>query len=139
MIRWIIGCLEAGKVSSVRMRSALGRFSYAAGALPHARPFLGPLFAWVAKLPADAVVKMPAGIRLLQRFFMGEVKRAPMILARALPHTVSDVFRIGPKAQGDWVVVGGWESYNKTPPPLARWFSIRLTRGALRKGRLSDA
>ena len=28
--------------------------------------------AWVAKLPADAVVKMPAEIRLLLHFFMGK-------------------------------------------------------------------
>eukprot|EP00971_Amphidinium_carterae_P336248 6472501-Amphidinium_carterae.1 len=51
-VEWVTGWIQRAsenpwiKVSA--LRSALGRFAFVAGVLPHIRPLLGPLFAWTA-------------------------------------------------------------------------------------------
>lgn len=49
-VRWILEWAEkhlaSGYVSGKELKSALGRFCFVAGALPHVRPFLGVLFVW---------------------------------------------------------------------------------------------
>ena len=57
-VKWIVEWLErhraSGGVTGRDLKSALGRFSFVAGALQHVRPFLGPIFAWAAVLsPGD--------------------------------------------------------------------------------------
>ena len=47
-----------------------------------------------------------------------------------MTRSASNVFRVDSKAPGDLVVVGGWESYNDSPPHRPRWFSVKLTREA---------
>ena len=43
---WIRGILASGMVGGREFAGGLGRLSFAAGALPWEKPFLGPLFAW---------------------------------------------------------------------------------------------
>ena len=40
----------------------------------------------------------------------------------------TDVFRIDAKAEGEKIVIGGWESYKGQETSQARWFSIELNR-----------
>eukprot|EP00435_Cladocopium_sp_Y103_P012380 s1532_g3.t1 len=39
-----------------------------------------------------------------------------------------DTFRIDAKAEGEEIVIGGWESYDGGKTENARWFSVRLNR-----------
>ena len=53
-VRWMLDWYEkhekSGGILGRDMRSALGRFGFVAGASQHVRLFLGPLFAWSARL-----------------------------------------------------------------------------------------
>lgn len=94
LVKWIDTRLRERRVTGQQMKSALGRMAFVAGALQHSRPFLGPVFAWVARLQAAKLVKLPAGICTLLRFFKHEVQRAPMTAPSPIPplDTACDVF-----------------------------------------------
>ena len=51
-------------------------------------------------------------------------------LAEIRPKTrdLGPIFRADAKAEGQEVVIGGWECANGTPPATARWFSVKLDR-----------
>jgi hypothetical protein len=43
-------------------------------------------------------------------------------------HSLGTAFHADAKAEGQEVVVGGWECLGETPPSCARWFSLKLDR-----------
>ena len=127
LCEWVAGKLRDGCVQGRVMKGVLGRLSFVAGALPHVRPFLGPIYAWVAQLPQGLVATLPLSICLLLEFIKKEVERAPMTAPKPLMSHVKDVFRIDAKAEGDKICVGGWESFSGDTQQ-ARWFSVRLDK-----------
>ena len=83
---------------------------FAMGPLEHARPFLAPLYAWVGALSARGRVALPWSIRFLLHYareqFHGE-NRA--IVVQPLPVCLGQAFRADAKAEGQSVVIGGWD------------------------------
>ena len=97
--RWIAECLDAGQVQGHQFKAVLGRLGFIAGALPHVRPFLGPLFAWSSQIHTG-VVQLPLGISIILGFIKSEVERSPMTPPEFLAMQVGEVFRVDAKAQG---------------------------------------
>eukprot|EP00438_Fugacium_kawagutii_P024076 Skav212939 [mRNA] locus=scaffold374:464240:467185:- [translate_table: standard] len=131
-VRWIMEWIEkhlaSGYVTGRELKSALGRFCFVAGALPHVRPFLGPLFAWSAVLGQNTCAQLPDAVAVLLQYIQGEVAREPMSPPKNLVDRPREAFRVDAKAEGDCIVVGGWEIDEDLPGKKGRWFSIRLTR-----------
>ena len=125
---WIHRHRAAGGVTGREFKAALGRLSFVAGALPHVRPFLGPLFAWSAVTGLSTCSPFPAAVDVVLEFVMEEVQKRPMRVARCVATIPVDVFRIDAKADKEKVVIGGWESYGGISTQKARWFSVELTR-----------
>lgn len=65
VVGWIQRKLQEGGATGREMRSALGRFSFVAGALHHVRPFLGPLFAWTAMIAMGTYTQFPDAVKIL--------------------------------------------------------------------------
>ena len=59
-VQWIRGTILVRN-----FLEALGRISFAAQVLWFVKPFLGPLFAWVSKMPRGAMVTLPPMIRMI--------------------------------------------------------------------------
>eukprot|EP00435_Cladocopium_sp_Y103_P022226 s207_g5.t1 len=125
---WIDRRLQEGGLLGRDLKSALGRLVFVAGALQHVRPFLGPIFAWSAVLKGGIYAKMPDAVALLLKFVRKQIVTEPMSKVREVEPDPIDAFRIDAKAEGDEVVVGGWESHDGGRTENARWFSIRLNR-----------
>eukprot|EP00438_Fugacium_kawagutii_P013025 Skav214740 [mRNA] locus=scaffold3176:133140:134285:- [translate_table: standard] len=128
MLEWLEKHMASGGITGRDLKSALGRFSFVAGALPHVRPFLGPIFAWAARLSPGVFATFPDAVVILLEYVMAEVKRNPMRKPRRLQDGARELFRIDAKAEGDCVVIGGWETLDELGTTKARWFSISLTR-----------
>ena len=128
MAEWITTHLESGGVMGRNLRSALGRLVFVAGALHHVRPFLGPIFAWLAVLRGGVYAKMPEAVSLLLTYIKKQIEGDPMVQVRAVERQVVEAFRIDAKAEGEKVVIGGWESLGSSDTSRARWFSIELDR-----------
>ena len=125
---WIDKRLGDGGLLGRDLKSALGRLVFVAGALQHVRPFLGPIFAWSAVLKGGTYAEMPAAVALLLQFVKKQIAEEPMTAVKQVASDPVDTFRIDAKAEGEEVVVGGWESYDGGRTEKARWFSVRLNR-----------
>eukprot|EP00438_Fugacium_kawagutii_P021260 Skav214659 [mRNA] locus=scaffold1706:67894:68805:- [translate_table: standard] len=128
MLEWHEKHAASGGVVGRDLKSALGRFGFVAGALPHVRPFLGPMYAWAAVLAPGTFAKFPDAVAVLLEYVMGEVKKTPMTRPRSVPEQSLELFRVDAKAEGDLVVVGGWETGGCEDTASSRWFSVTLTR-----------
>ena len=125
---WIEKHQASGGVTGRALRSALGRFCFVAGALQHVRPFLGPLFAWSAVLGQGTFARFPDAVAVLLDFVKEEINKEPMTRPRRWEDEVLEVFRVDAKAEGDHIVVGGWEIPESGNTLDARWFSVVLNR-----------
>ena len=122
-------CLDAGRVDLHEMSGVLGRLGFAAGPLPLVRPFLGPIYAWLAVRGYSGDALLPWSIRFL--FFVlleafAERNRIVEVRGRGTP--LGEAFRADAKAEGNAIVLGGWECLGGRQPRQARWFALTLDR-----------
>ena len=80
MIGWIRKVKSDGFVNVADMGAVLGRLSFGLTVLPLLRPFLGPLYAWVAAVRHCHVLKLPKAIYMilsfLESFFLKDLRTA---------------------------------------------------------------
>jgi hypothetical protein len=125
---WISSHLISEGVVGRDLRSALGRFGFVAGALHHVRPFLGPLFAWSAVLAPGTFAKFPEAIGILLEYVKMQISLESMCKPRRVKERSREAFRVDAKAEGECIVIGGWEIPRGSSNEKERWFSIRLNR-----------
>ena len=125
---WVKRHRAAGGVTGREFKGALGRLSFVAGALPHVRPFLGPLYAWSAVQGAGTCAPFPAAVDIALEYIVEEVQKRPMRVARLVSEVAVDVFRMDAKAEKDRIVLGAWESFGGRTTTEARWLAVELTR-----------
>ena len=125
---WISSHLISEGVLGRDLRSALGRFGFVAGALHHVRPFLGPLFAWSAVLSPGTFAKFPEAVRILLEYVKMQISLESMRKPRRVRERSREAFRVDAKAEGECIVIGGWEIPRYKTGERGRWFSIRLNR-----------
>ena len=100
--------------------ATLGRFGFSAGALPHFRPFLGPLHAWAASVPGGAFLDAPIAIKVILSYLASQLDKGHhRSVCRPDGHLGDDHFRADAKAEGEDVAMGGWECKDGTSPAAA--------------------
>ena len=132
MDQWLTKVLEARSVLTRDLRDALGRMSFVYGALDADRPFLGPLFSYVAVSNPSAFQRLPLFALLILDWLRERLRERRTATCATRKGKKRECFRIDAKAEGDKIVIGGWEPnvYYKEKPDLGtvRWFSVELTR-----------
>lgn len=128
LLDWCNKALERGTVSLGDFRSVIGRMSFAFAALEHLRPFLGPLYAWVAAVKADAA-PLPEAVALSLRFIRDMLQKGyrEQRILKQVGH-VRELFRTDAKAEGEEIWIGGWCIADGGGVGSCRWFSERLDR-----------
>jgi len=124
---WIAGLLKVGVVLLRDFREGLGRLASVAGPLEMHRPFLGPLYAWVAACPPGACLPLPLMARLVLQVFARKLEAAPLADCTARHVDLREIFRVDAKAEGNEVAIGGWASRGGCPGS-ASWFAVRLSK-----------
>ena len=126
---WLRARVAEGRVDMRDLEAVLGRLCFAVGPLEFLRPFLAPIYAWVAAVAHRGIMVLPWSVRFLfvhiADQFDGDGRTS---LVRPVAQTIGTAFRADAKAEGQTVIVGGWECVDATPPSKARWFSTRLDR-----------
>ena len=121
---WLTNAAEAKLVSVRDFMGTVGRIGFAAEVLRHLKPFMAPLYAWLASNNSSSVLSLPPALILLSRWFAGRILDSSLVPMRVQTEILGEWFRADAKAEGMVVVVGGWES--KKPPREARWYSVDL-------------
>ena len=88
-----------------------------ASALDQLMPFLSPIVAWSAVLPAGAFHYRPEAVAVLMIWIRAKIAGMSGRRCRPLRCDAGEIFRVGAKAEGDCVVIGGGEP-RRLPPPV---------------------
>ena len=129
LARWLRARLDEGVVDMSDLEAVVGRLCFALGPLEYLRPFIAPLYAWLSAVNHRGKMAIPWSIAFIFSYFVREFEGSGrMMTIRPTEQYVGEAFRADAKAEGQCVVIGGWESYGNTPPGNARWFSVRLDR-----------
>ena len=128
LITWGKRVIKNGLVHMRDFAEGLGRLSFSAGVLEYCRPFLAPLYSWVAATPRGAILTIPPVVRLTLSWIIGQLQED----RRQYPckYAVEDLgvlFKTDSKGESDHVVLGGFECRGGKPTLESRWFSVRLT------------
>ena len=118
---WFAQVLLDGRVLMRTLREVLGRCVFVYGALLWDRPFLAPLFAFLSLWEPSACVELPLYVRLVVEWLkdrLAERRSHPVAEAR---HLAGCLFRVDARAEGDIIMIGGWEPlWTGGPPPWGR-------------------
>jgi hypothetical protein len=132
LVKWITETLARGAVLVSNLSAALGRLGFAAGVLEWDRPFLGPIYAWSATVPAFAYIQLPVLIRLILEHFRHRLQYGNRTIeCRVSNKPMGQLFMTDAKAEDNLVVLGGWETRPGGSKGTARWFSVRVEPGDL--------
>ena len=126
LISWLDGTL-ANKVVAIReLRSVVGRLGFSATLLRYLLPYLGPLYSWTAVVPDGAVRPIPVVLQLLMKWIRDRIADRRMIPLAPTAKPLRRTFMADAKAEGQLVVVGGFELLAGLSTKQSRWFSYRL-------------
>ena len=126
---WVEKVLDVGFVQVNELESVVGRFGFAMIPLDFLRPFLAPVYAWLASVRGAGRLKIPWSISFLLRFLINELTgKGRLKEVKLLSGDLGEAFRADAKAEGGLVRIGGWECLRGCQPKEARWFSVELSR-----------
>ena len=126
---WMLKQVEAGRTDLADFTSVLGRLCFSMGPLEYLRPFIAPLFAWVAAVGHKGSIQLPWSVAFIFRFLAAELTGEGRVSqVRPVAADLGISFRADAKAEGQCVRLGGWECIRGTRPAQARWFSVDLNK-----------
>ena len=126
---WIRGILATGMVSGREFAGGLGRLSFAAGALPWEKPFLGPLFAWASAVMYQAgQLVVPWAVAIILRWLemrLAEGGRMEEVREDVEPSEVPPIIWTDAKATEDRAWIGGYLGVSEESRGCP-WFSLEV-------------
>ncbi len=121
-----------GRADVARMRSGLGRLCFVVGALEWVRPFLAPLYSYLARQPKWGHRELPVFIRVIAHYIASRLSLRRLYPSATARARNLEAFRIDASAEGDCIGVGGWLPMRDENGVLDRakspWFSFSLNR-----------
>ena len=121
--------MEEKTVDLADFAAVLGRLGFAMGPLYHLRPFILPLYSWSAAVGRRGRLRLPWSILFIFRIIRDMLcDGGRYIELMEKGEDLGEAFRSDAKAEGQTVVVGGWESRGGAQTVSARWFAVTLTR-----------
>ena len=128
LIGWITAMIKEGTVTTLNFAGGLGRLNFAASALYHEKPWLGPLYAWIASVLRDGAVTatLPWGVKYILHWIAQRLKEDGRIMVvPELPTAGRELFRSDAKAEGGRAFLGGWD--------MSKGATLRKQRGGIWK------
>jgi hypothetical protein len=127
LINWSERVLRDKLIAVRELRSVIGRLSFSATLLRFLLPYLGPFYSWVAVIPDGAVRALPVCLLVILSWIRDRLAEQRLVELRPNLQRLERIFMADAKAEGDLVVVGGFEMLPGRGTENSRWFSYRLT------------
>ena len=121
---WLARVTSGQAILVSSLAEGLGRLGWAAGPLEWARPFLGPLYAWCARLPQSSCLALPPMVRTTLLFLRDQLTLGRRMSSARKRVPLGCLFKADAKGEVDYVVIGGYSCRGtlKEVP----WFSLRI-------------
>jgi hypothetical protein len=111
------------------LEAVLGRLRFALAPLEFLRPFLAPIYAWVAAVNHRGTMRLPWAVRFLFTYIAEKIAGDGRTnVVRRIGKSLGTAFWANAKAEGQQIAVGGWECIGGIPASRARWFALELDR-----------
>jgi hypothetical protein len=128
LIVWGEQILANGSVLARHLSCGLGRIGFASSALHWLKPFMAPLYAWVAAAPGGSLLNLPRMCRIVLMWLVEQLKAGRHLVDCSRPRVeAGELFRTDAKGDPSKVVLGGWRSQGGTSTKEAEWFSLVIT------------
>ncbi len=131
-VDFLLQLARDGRADVARMRSGLGRLCFVVGALEWERPFLAPLYAFLARQPRWGHRQLPTFVRVISHYIAARLSLRRLYPSATARSRSLEAFRIDASAEGDSIGVGGWLPTRNQHGVLDRakspWFSFSLNR-----------
>jgi len=128
LISWIEELERRKTTDKSELAEVLGRWTFASRVLTIIRPFLGPIYAWQARITPGKQRLVPAMIRLILEFLCKILKESNTVPCRERISAAGESFRGDARAEEDFAEIGAWDSRGGGKPELARWFSHKMSK-----------
>ena len=127
LCRWLDDSVSTGRARIADVSAVLGRLSFGLTALGHCRPFLGPVYAWVASMDTGRVYLLPKAIILIFKFLAKALQgEGRLVSVSRHVTTPKELFRTDASAEGEEIWIGGW-ALDDADTRRCRWLSERLS------------
>ena len=129
LIGWCRAAIDGKTVEVTSFAGGVGRMNFAATALLHEKPWLGPLYSWAATIQATGLptATVPWGIKFILHWLAKRLATdCRLLVTPSLPIPGGHLFKSDAKAEAGRATIGGWECRGQIPPILARWFQIEI-------------
>ena len=126
---WCQNALQEKVVKLADMQSVLGHMRFAFAALEHLRPFLGPIYKWVAALKHVQAARTPKKVVELSLQYIAYMLEGGARQHRGCPSLLQrrELLRTDARACGEEIWIGGC-SLDSTNLEECRWYSDMLNR-----------
>ena len=130
LVDWLKKTVRARHVRIADLRAVMGRLSFALTALGHLRPFLGPLYAWLAVAQVQHIGHLPKAVVYIMTFLAAALEGHGRLLpVGRLPAAERELFRTDARAEGNEIWIGGW-ALDHQDKRKCRWFAEKLDHGS---------
>ncbi len=133
-VNWLRRMARDGLADIDDLRRGIGRLSFVVGALEWERPFMAPLYAFVALHPAGGHRHLPIYVRLVLNFLAQRIGRRRSYPSAETRRRRQDAFRVDASARGDKIGVGGWYPVRDEAGIISTrcspWFAVELDRSS---------
>lgn len=138
-VKWLSDLIE-NRDTTAGFESGLGRLSFVCSAIIVDRPYLAPLFSYAAAMRRRSGQKastknLPPYIKFIlehSRARLAARRTIHCTMGQAIESSVVERFRTDAKAEGETLVVGGYQPHNGAGLPIAaadaKWFLLTLDR-----------
>jgi hypothetical protein len=129
LVGWAKDIIEGKTVEVTNFSGGVGRLNFAANALIHEKPWLGPLYAWSSTIQTagHTSATVPWGIKFVLLWISKRLSSScRMMITPTLPSRVGHLFKSDAKAEQGRATIGGWECRGGTPPAAARWWYVEI-------------
>jgi len=131
-VRWltefISKTLKDGHVLIRALTEALGRMGFASQVLYWSKPFLAPLYAWTARVPEGATLKIPVTIHCTLEFLLEQYTVGKTMTPCNSPEvSIKQLFRTDAKCEEHQITLAGWWCADTLSTKEAQWFCIVLS------------
>ncbi len=131
-ISYLHRIIRDGQVKVSEFRSEVGRLSFICGALEYERPFLGPLYSFLALSKDNTTRSLPRFVAIACQHLAERISRRRTYPSAIARKTTSSAPRVDASAEGESIGIGGWEPHvdanGKPSTSQSRWFMVSLSR-----------